>query len=114
MNGQANNNGLPPIPGGNDTIDFYSPQGFAGGDAWTIQGFVQCGSDVITAHDVVAAHGIYGAELIGDADQASGAGVVGGNDTITGDLGDDLIYGDFILNQNGAICGSDAITGGGG
>src|SRR5262249_36769466 len=87
MNGTAPTGGLPMMRGGNDTIDFYSPFGAAYGDAQVIQGFVQCGDDTITAHDNVFAHGVYGATLIGDAEQAAGNGIVGGNDWIQGDMG---------------------------
>jgi Ca2+-binding RTX toxin-like protein len=100
--------------GGNDTFDFYSPSGKAYGDASGIQGYVQCGDDVMTAHDIVFAHGVYGADMVGDADSAAGLGISGGNDVLTGDIGNDNLVGDFTTNRNHVVCGDDTITGGGG
>ena len=99
--------------GGNDVIGFSSQQGAAYGDAFGIQGFVLCGNDTI-AGTCLPDRGIYGFTFYGDAGQAAGNGVYGGDDTLAGHWGNDTLVGDFGNNQNQTYCGNDRLLGGSG
>jgi Ca2+-binding RTX toxin-like protein len=99
--------------GGNDVIGFSSQQGAASGDAHFIQGFVLCGDDTI-AGTCLPDRGIYGFTFYGDAMQAAGNGVYGGDDTLAGHWGNDTLVGDFGANGNQTYCGNDRLLGGSG